>query len=82
MTHELKVLPKFFKALWNGDKRFEVRQNDRDFEERDEICLQEWDANTGYSGREIYAFITYLTDFEQKPGYVVFSFLEFRRTEG
>lgn len=79
----LKVYPKFFKALWCGDKTFEIRLNDRNLEERDEICLQEnFDgSHDGYTGREIDGVITYLTDYEQKKGYVVFSFRETGRRE-
>lgn len=84
MKHNLKVLPEYFKALWCGDKTFEIRENDRHFEERDEICLQENEngSHDGYTGREIEGFITYLTDFKQQKNYVVFSFIEMQRTEG
>ena len=84
MAHTLKVYPQYFKALWCGDKTFEIRLNDRNFQERDEILLQENidGSHDGYTGREIGGFITYLTDYEQKKGYVVFSFSEsFRREE-
>lgn len=79
MKHELKCLPKFFQAAWVGDKTFEIRKNDREFAERDEIVLQEFnqgksDEDEYYSDREIDGVITYLTDFKQKPGYVVFGF--------
>lgn len=80
MKHELKVYPQYFKALWCGDKTFEIRINDRHFEERDEICLQEHEDGD-YTGREIDGIITYLTDFEQKKGYVVFSFRATGRRE-
>jgi hypothetical protein len=84
VKHELKVYDQFFKALWCGDKTFEIRKNDRNFEERDEICLQENTngSHDGYTGREIDGVITFLTDFEQKKGYVVFSFRETERREG
>lgn len=85
MKHLLKVYPIYFKAIWCHDKKFEIRLNDRQFEERDEVVLQEFDPGESeeeaYSGREVDAFITYLTDFEQKPGYVVFSFRETGRRE-
>lgn len=82
MKHELKVKSQYFKALWCGDKTFEIRKNDRKFEERDEVLLQEIEgADDGYTGREIEGFITYLTNFEQKSGYVVFAFRESSRTE-
>lgn len=83
MKHELKVYPQYFKALWCGDKTFEIRLNDRNFEERDEICLQENDngSHDGYTGREINGIITYLTAYEQQKNYVVFSFRETHRSE-
>lgn len=82
MKHELKCQSKYFKALWCGDKTFEIRLNDRGFEERDEITLQEIDgAYHDYTGREIEGVITYLTNFEQKKDYVVFSFRETYRSE-
>lgn len=82
MKHELKVLPQYFKALWCGDKTFEIRLNDRNFQERDEVVLLEWNDEEAFTGREINGFITYLTNFEQKEGYVVFSFRENGRMEG
>lgn len=85
MRHALKVYPDYFKALWCGDKTFEIRKNDRSpgYEERDEIVLQENEdgGDDGYTGREIEGLITYLTTYEQKPGYVVFSFRETHRSE-
>lgn len=83
MKHNLKVYPQFFKALWCGDKTFEVRLNDRQFEERDEICLQENvdGSHDGYTWREINGVITYLASLEQKSNYVVFSFRETHRSE-
>ena len=80
--HELKTLPHSFQAAWVGDKPFEIRKNDREFKERDEILLREYNAQEDdYTGRAIQGFIRYLTHFEQKPGYVVFSYSEMRREE-
>lgn len=77
MTHELKSLPEFFQAVWIGDKTFEIRKNDRDFKERDEVILNEFEPedpyDDGYTGRRIYGVIRYITRFEQKDGYVVFA---------
>lgn len=80
MKHELKVQEKYFKAIWCGDKTFEIRLDDRGFEERDTLVLKEFDGQD-YTGREIEAFIRYRTNFEQKPGWVVFSFQETHRGE-
>lgn len=66
--HELKTWPGPFQAVWVGDKRFEVRRNDRDFKVGDTLLLREWvlgdvrdDPQDGYTGREILVEITYLT---------------------
>ena len=82
MKHFLKMKEEYFQAAWAGDKTFEIRNNDRNFKERDEIVLQEIDrADHEYTGREIHGRITYLTDFEQKKGFVVFSYSAQRMVE-
>lgn len=53
-THELKIYPKYFEAILDGKKTFEIRKDDRDFQVGDSIVLKEWD-NIKYSGREIQA---------------------------
>ena len=66
--HVLKTWPVPFKALYDGRKTFEIRKFDRDFQEGDQVSLQEWvpgkiDDNKppeGYTGRWICATITYI----------------------
>lgn len=70
-THKIKILPEFFKAVEEGRKPFEIRNNDRNYHEGDIVVLQEW-AFGYYTGNQISKKIGYVTDFEQKPGYVVF----------
>ena len=60
-THELKIYPKYFEAILDGKKTFEIRKDDRDFQVGDSIVLKEWD-NIKYSGREIQAIIKYMLD--------------------
>lgn len=71
---ELKVLPQYFEAIQIGIKTFEIRKNDVGFKEGDVLNLREWNPDQrvpDYTGQDIIALVTYVTDFEQKPGYVV-----------
>ena len=79
-NHELKIEPKYFDAVWSGKKRFEIRKNDRDFKEGDQVTLREYDRHAHepseslkYTGRTYIAKIGYMTAFMQRKGYVVFS---------
>lgn len=74
MKHRLKIQPCYFNPVIDGDKRFEIRYNeDRCFQRGDEIELREYFAD-GYTGRSVVGHITYVTNFKQHPGYVVFGF--------
>lgn len=82
MLHNLKCVPAYFQAVWVGDKTFEIRFNDRNFQERDEVQLQEYDpSNQEYTGRMVYGVIRYLTNFEQQKGWVVFAMEMIHREE-
>lgn len=41
-THHLKTLPVYFDAVKRGDKTFELRKNDRDFQTGDTLVLEEF----------------------------------------
>jgi hypothetical protein len=41
-VHELKTWPEYFKAIKKGEKTFELRKNDRDFEKGDILVLREF----------------------------------------
>jgi len=43
----------FFEAILRGDKNGEVRLNDFDVQSGDTLVLDEWNPNTGYTGRSI-----------------------------
>jgi len=74
-THYLKTVQPYFEMVGNRLKPFEVRKNDRNFEEGDEVYLQEYDPKAKtYSGHQIRCEILYvLKDFPAiKKDYVVF----------
>lgn len=77
--HYLKTETKYFQAVEKGVKKFEIRNNDRDFKTYDMVYLQET-VNGVQTGREAGPFeINYvLTDEEAGkygllPGHCVFN---------
>lgn len=75
MIHNLKINKEFFSPVVEQIKTFEIRRNDRGFQVGDKIELNEWDdRNKEYTGKKVNGEITYITDYEQKENYVVFSF--------
>lgn len=75
--HELKTWPDYFYRIFSGQKRFEVRKNDRDFQIGDVLYLKEYDPETGeYTGRELFKNVTYVLkggQFGIVDGYCVMS---------
>lgn len=74
-VHELKILPEYFDAVCCGDKRFEIRKNDRNFHTGDILFLREWDGEK-YTGRTIDVLVRWiLFDWQDaiKPGYCIMS---------
>lgn len=68
--HELKILPEYFEAVVSGDKRFEIRKNDRNYQKGDILRLNEYQDGQ-YTGDVHVVEITYITDYAQQEGYVV-----------
>lgn len=74
--HQLKIAPKYLTRILSGEKPFEIRKNDRDFQTGDYVSLNEW-ADNKYTGNQVDVIITYvLTDTKLgiKKGYCVFGF--------
>jgi hypothetical protein len=73
MTHELKTLSCYFSKVITGEKTFEVRKNDRDFNLHDDLILKEIDMLGNYTGREVKKTVTYILDAREyvKEGYVI-----------
>ena len=59
MLHELKTYPKYFQETIEGNKPFEIRKNDRNFQVGDVLLLKEWE-NIKYTGREGGAMVRYI----------------------
>ncbi len=72
VTHHLKIFPEFFKEVVAGRKTFEIRrQRPERFLPGD--CVLLFETIPGEDPHRVHrAKITYVTDFEQKPGFVVF----------
>lgn len=76
--HELKILPKYFERVVNGEKTFEIRKNDRDFQTGDRIELKEFGyTKNKFTGRCVFGTISYIFhggEYGLEQGYCVFSF--------
>lgn len=70
--HELKIKTKYFREIESGDKTFEVRYNDRNFQKYDILHLREY-ADGEYTSRKIDAEVTYILYDKEfcKEGYVI-----------
>ena len=80
MKHELKIKPEYFAAVFFGEKTFEIRNNaDRNFQVGDTLMLKAWDGE--FTGDFVEKVVSYITDFEQKPGYVVLGLVNHREHE-
>lgn len=86
VVHSLKVRPEYFEAILAGEKRCEVRKDDRaqGFEADDVLRLQEYvplglateDLPQGYTGRDLFAIVTHVlrnTDDLLQRGFVALS---------
>lgn len=85
MKIEKKVLPKYFQAILDGKKNFELRLADFEINEGDTLVLREWDADQkDYTGRELEKEVTFVVRTKdinffapeeiEKFGYQVISF--------
>ncbi len=64
--HNLKIESKYLEAKLAGHKLFEIRENDRNYKVGDVVVYE-----NAY-GEKYYFSISFLTDYKQKPNYVVF----------
>lgn len=66
MKHELKILPQYYFAVLNGSKTFEVRLNDRGFQNGDSVVLRYYNPDIYRDG-----FCSMFKSLEFKIGYVL-----------
>jgi hypothetical protein len=60
-THVLKTRMVAWPSLPEGERRVEIRRNDRDYRVGDTLVLREWDhASESYTGRECRAVIRHI----------------------
>ena len=76
--HNLKIRAEYALLKLNGDKMFEIRKNDRNYEVGD-IVLYNVIDDTELNRQFVSKFykITYITNYAQQDGYVVFGEKEF-----
>lgn len=76
MDHRLKTEKKFFNAVCDGKKTFEVRKDDRNFQVGDKLILEEWD-NGQFQYAVCTVIVTYILGREEDEkqyvpeGYVI-----------
>lgn len=77
MHHDLKCIEPYFSAVKAGRKPFEIRNNDRNFMHGDTFTLHQYDDELKvFNGDSVGPLtITYITSYEQRSGYVVFSWM-------
>lgn len=80
MIHNLKCIKEPFQAKWDGNKNWEYRKNDRDYQVGDILNEQEYfPESDSYSGREIMEKVTWILfggSFGVPEGYVIMSTIE------
>lgn len=74
--HNVKIKREYFDKVVDGTKTFEIRFDDRGYEEGDFIVLHETLSNEFVTGKTIQKRIGFITDYEQKQCYIVFSLLD------
>jgi hypothetical protein len=80
-THYLKTWPAYFQRVKSGQKPFEVRKNDRDFQVGDTVVLNEFNPETQeFTGDETSRLVSYVLpggQFGIELGFCVLGLSEF-----
>lgn len=70
IMHGLKITPEYFAMQLRGEKRFEIRRNDRAYKAGDFLWLEEVVEGV-FTGRALLVEVTCVCDFMQRDGFVV-----------
>ena len=75
--HHLKISSKYFDAVKDGRKTFEIRKNDRNYRNGNVLILRECDDGE-YTGRIVVVYVAYVLTHEDfpdgiQPGYCIMS---------
>ncbi|EDT6357878.1 DUF3850 domain-containing protein [Salmonella enterica subsp. enterica] len=62
VIHSLKIGPLYFNAVSNGEKKAELRINDRNYQCGDFLLLREWAGE--YSGNKLVVKVTHILPLE------------------
>lgn len=64
MIHAIKIQPPYFDDVISGKKQFEIRLNDREYQEGDYLALNEWKQTSSvgghYTGRSCLVYVDYI----------------------
>lgn len=73
-----KTLPKYFNEVWIGNKNFELRKDEDDAQAGDELILEEWTPESGYTGMTAKKIVTYVLrnvpEYGLMDGYCIIGF--------
>ena len=73
-----KILPKYFQAVADGMKKFELRKDEDDIQFGDVLILKEWDGEK-YTGRDLCCKVTYVLrnvpEYGLMDGYCIIGFM-------
>lgn len=82
-THKIKLFLNFCDDVLSGDKRFEIRENDRGYQKGDRVVFQPYEPSDPFVKHpisdKVYEITYVLNGWGLKDGYVVFGIREVKR---
>lgn len=74
-TVRKKILPEYFKAVWEREKNFEIRIDEDNIQVGDLLILNEWDDFYGFTGHFVRRYVKYVLrnvpEYGLMPGYCI-----------